>query len=318
MVKVSLAPMVDRTDIHFRNFIRMINKDILLFTEMITTPALINGDSDRLLRKTEFENPVVLQIASSSLEEVKKVSKILKNTEYDEININVGCPSDRVSNFRMGAYLMSDPELVRDMVKYLREETGKKISIKNRIGIDGRGILEDDRIINSYQELMNFIDVTNSDKYIIHARCAILKGLSPKENRTIPPLDYETVYRVKKDRPSLFIEINGGIRTIEDILFHKDKVDSIMIGRALYDNPMLANEIGVLNGFNSITHLEVLEKMYKYLESLEDSPHYFLRHTLGLFYNTPYSKIWKKYISGTNKKKEDLLEYIKEYERISF
>ena len=318
MVKVSLAPMVDRTDIHFRNFIRMINKDMLLFTEMITTPALINGDSDRLLRKTEFENPVVLQIASSSLEEVKKVSKILKNTEYDEININVGCPSDRVSNFRMGAYLMSDPELVRDMVKYLREETGKKISIKNRIGIDGRGILEDDRIINSYQELMNFIDVTNSDKYIIHARCAILKGLSPKENRTIPPLDYETVYRVKKDRPRLFIEINGGIRTIEDILLHKDKVDSIMIGRALYDNPMLANEIGVLNGFNSITHLEVLEKMYKYLESLEDSPHYFLRHTLGLFYNTPYSKIWKKYISGTNKKKEDLLEYIKEYERISF
>ena len=318
MVKVSLAPMVDRTDIHFRNFIRMINKDILLFTEMITTPALINGDSDRLLRTTEFENPVVLQIASSSLEEVKKVSKILKNTEYDEININVGCPSDRVSNFRMGAYLMSDPELVRDMVKYLREETGKKISIKNRIGIDGRGILEDDRIINSYQELMNFIDITNSDKYIIHARCAILKGLSPKENRTIPPLDYETVYRVKKDRPRLFIEINGGIRTIEDILLHKDKVDSIMIGRALYDNPMLANEIGVLNGFNSITHLEVLEKMYKYLESLEDSPHYFLRHTLGLFYNTPYSKIWKKYISGTNKKKEDLLEYIKEYERINF
>ncbi len=318
MVKVSLAPMVDRTDIHFRNFIRMINKDILLFTEMITTPALINGDSDRLLRKTEFENPVVLQIASSSLEEVKKVSKILKNTEYDEININVGCPSDRVSNFRMGAYLMSDPELVRDMVKYLREETGKKISIKNRIGIDGRGILEDDRIINSYQELMNFIDLTNSDKYIIHARCAILKGLSPKENRTIPPLDYETVYRVKKDRPNLFIEINGGIRAIEDILLHKDKVDSIMIGRALYDNPMLANEIGVLNGFNSITHLEVLEKMYKYLESLEDSPHYFLRHTLGLFYNTPYSKIWKKYISGTNKKKEDLLEYIKEYERINF
>ena len=318
MVKVSLAPMVDRTDIHFRNFIRMINKDMLLFTEMITTPALINGDSDRLLRTTEFENPVVLQIASSSLEEVKKVSKILKNTEYDEININVGCPSDRVSNFRMGAYLMSDPELVRDMVKYLREETGKKISIKNRIGIDGRGILEDDRIINSYQELMNFIDVTNSDKYIIHARCAILKGLSPKENRTIPPLDYETVYRVKKDRPRLFIEINGGIRTIEDILLHKDKVDSIMIGRALYDNPMLANEIGVLNGFNSITHLEVLEKMYKYLESLEDSPHYFLRHTLGLFYNTPYSKIWKKYISGTNKKKEDLLEYIKEYERINF
>ena len=213
---------------------------------------------------------------------------------------------------------MSDPELVRDMVKYLREETGKKISIKNRIGIDGRGILEDDRIINSYQELMNFIDVTNSDKYIIHARCAILKGLSPRENRTIPPLDYETVYRVKKDRPNLFIEINGGIRTIEDILLHKDKVDSIMIGRALYDNPMLANEIGVLNGFNSITHLEVLEKMYKYLESLEDSPHYFLRHTLGLFYNTPYSKIWKKYISGTNKKKEDLLEYIKNYERISF
>ena len=189
MIKVSLAPMVDRTDIHFRNFIRMINKDILLFTEMITTPALINGDPNRLLRKTKFENPVVLQIASSSLNEVMKVSKILKNTEYDEININVGCPSDRVSNFRMGAYLMSEPELVRDMVKCLKEETGKKISIKNRIGIDGRGILKNDRIINSYEELIEFIDITNTDKYIIHARCAILKGLSPKENRTIPPLD---------------------------------------------------------------------------------------------------------------------------------
>ena len=318
MIKVSLAPMVDRTDIHFRNFIRMINKDILLFTEMITTPALINGDANRLLRKTKFENPVVLQIASSSLNEVIKVSKMLKNTEYDEININVGCPSDRVSNFRMGAYLMSESELVRDMVKCLKEETGKKISIKNRIGIDGRGILKNDRIINSYEELIEFIDITNTDKYIIHARCAILKGLSPKENRTIPPLDYETVYKVKKDRPNLYIEINGGIKTIDDILLHKDKVDSVMIGRALYDNPMLANEIGLLNGRANITHLEVLEKMYKYLEDLDDSPHYFLRHTLGLFYNTPYSKIWKKYISGTNKKKEDLLEYIKNYERISF
>lgn len=313
--KVSLAPMVDRTDLHFRNFIRMINKDITLYTEMITTPAILNGDLNRILSRGENDNPIVLQIATSNLEEVKKVGKILKDYTYDEININVGCPSDRVSNYKMGAYLMSEPYFVRDVVNILKDETQKRITIKNRIGIDGRGILENDKIINSYEELLNFIDITNSDKYIIHARLAILKGLSPKENRTIPPLDYKMVYNIKKDRPNLEIEINGGIKTTDEIILHSKYVDSVMIGRALYDNPMLANEINFINGRETRKHIDILNDIFHYVKKLEytgQRPHSLLRHTLGLFYNTPYSKLWKRVSSSTKTTSSEIFDFLNE------
>ncbi|CAM3095775.1 tRNA dihydrouridine(20/20a) synthase DusA [Streptobacillus ratti] len=313
MFKIALAPMVDRTDIHFRNFIRMINKDIELYTEMITTQAILNGDRAKILRSTKVENPVVLQIATSSLQESIEVAKYIKHTNYDAINLNVGCPSDRVSGHNMGAYLMSEPELVRDIAQAMKEYSGKEVTIKNRIGIDGKGILENDRKIVSYRELLDFIDITNVNKYIVHARIAILKGLSPKENRTIPQLDYEMVYRLKKDRPNLTIEINGGIKTIEDIKIHHNYVDSVMIGRAFYDNPMLANEINLLNGKSVKKHIEIVNEMFHYVKMLEENnekPHHFLRHTLGLFYNTKYSKMWKNMISPTSVTSGTILEFL--------
>ncbi len=313
MFKIALAPMVDRTDIHFRNFIRMINNDIELYTEMITTQAILNGDRARILKTTKVENPVVLQIATSSLQESIEAAKYIKHTSYDAVNINVGCPSDRVSGHNMGAYLMSEPELVRDIAQAVKEYSGKVVTIKNRIGIDGRGILKNDRKIISYEELLEFIDITNVNKYIVHARIAILKGLSPKENRSIPPLDYQTVYRLKKDRPNLMIEINGGIKTMEDIKLHHNYVDSVMIGRAFYDNPMLANEINLLNGKNAKNHTEIVKSMFHYVKKLEENnekPHHFLRHTLGLFYNTKYSKIWKNIISSTKATSETILEFL--------
>ncbi|WP_156299716.1 tRNA dihydrouridine(20/20a) synthase DusA [Streptobacillus canis] len=313
MYKVALAPMVDRTDIHFRNFIRMINEDIELYTEMITTQAILNGDRDKILRKTKIENPVVLQIATSNLKESIEAAKIIKFTDYNAVNLNVGCPSDRVSGHNMGAYLMSEPELVRDIAAAVKEYSGKKVTIKNRIGIDGKGILENDRKIISYEELINFIDTTNVEKYIVHARIAILKGLSPKENRTIPPLDYEMVYRLKKDRPNLDIEINGGIKTIENIKLHHNFVDSVMIGRAFYDNPMLANEINLLNNKSEKTYKQILESVFHYVKLMEENnekPHHFLRHTLGLFFNTQYSKMWKNKISPTSANSNDILEFL--------
>lgn len=309
---VSLAPMVDRTDVHFRNLVAMINQDITLYTEMITTTAIINGNYEKLLRIGEYEKNVVLQIATSSLSETKKACQIIKKYPYKEINLNVGCPSDRVSNYLMGAALMSKPFLVKDIVRIIEEETGKKVTIKNRIGIDGTGILENDKVIKTYNELLEFIDITNVEKYIIHARMAILKGLNPKENRTIPPLDYEMVYNLKKDRKDLIIEINGGIKTIYDINEHINKVDGIMIGRAFYDNPMLANEINKINNKEVITYEKLFEKIFqymKYLEETNESIHYFFRHTHGLFYNTKYSKIWKNTINGTKYSSKNILDF---------
>lgn len=313
MYNISLAPMVDRTDIHFRSFIQMLSEDIKLYTEMITTQAIINGNTDRLFRHNYSKNEIVLQIASSSLSEVKEASKIISRYNFDEINLNVGCPSDRVSQCNMGAYLMSNPKLVRDMAYIIKNETGKKVSIKNRIGIDGKGILENDRLIHSLDELLEFIDITNVEKYTIHARIAILKGLNPKENRIIPPLDYNMVYKVKEMRPKLFIEINGGIKTIEDIKNHHKKVDGVMIGREFYDNPMLANKINVLYNKKTLTYVEILEKIFYYVKQMEkdgESPHYFLRHTLGLFHSTNYSKLWKKNIGNSKVTSNELLEFL--------
>lgn len=308
--------MVDRTDIHFRNFLRYINKNITLYTEMITAPALINGDVNKLLKKNPIENPIVLQIATSNIDETIKVAKLIKNFDYDEINLNIGCPSDRVSNYNMGAYLMSKPYLVKEFVRILKEETNKKITIKNRIGIDGRGILENNRIIDKYEELLEFVDITSAEKYIIHARIAILKGLSPKENRTIPPLDYERVYKLKNDRKNLKIEINGGIKNIEDVNKHLEKVDSVMIGRAFYDNPILANNMNEFMGNEKKSYLDILKYIFHYTEQLEkngENTHHFLRHTLGLFYDTKYSKLWKNVVSPTKASSKDIDDFIKKY-----
>ena len=235
--KISLAPMVDRTDRHFRNFVRMINKDILLYTEMITAQAIINGDLDYILGFDEIEHPIVLQLATTNEEEAKKAIEIAEKYNYDEINLNIGCPSDRVSGNMMGAYLMAYPDLVAKIVEEIKKITKKPITIKHRIGIDGTGILPDDYgnvVLDKYEDMYNFVKKLSDvgiEKFIVHARIAVLAGLDPKQNREIPPLRYDEVYKLKKEMNNLFVEINGGVKTVDQIDEHLKYLDAVMIGR---------------------------------------------------------------------------------------
>ena len=322
--KISIAPMVDRTDRNFRNFVRMINKDVLLYTEMITAQAILNGDLDYILGFDEVEHPIVLQIAATNPKEAYQAVKIAEKYAYDEINLNVGCPSDRVSGNMMGAYLMAFPEEVANIVKAMKDATDKPISIKHRIGIDGKNILPDTferTLLDKYEDMMNFIHITEKsgvNKYIIHARIAILAGLDPKQNRSIPPLRYDEVYRVKKENPNLHIEINGGIKTVKEIDEHLKHVDSVMLGREIYDNPMILTEFGKYYGSEgeiNITRKGIIEKMIHYVENMEKKnlrPHLFLMHTHGLFHNVRGSKAWKRAINKTNANSETLKKLLKE------
>jgi len=322
--KISIAPMVDRTDRNFRNFVRMINKDVLLYTEMITAQAILNGDLDYILGFDEVEHPIALQIAATNPKEAYQAVKIAERYAYDEINLNVGCPSDRVSGNMMGAYLMAFPEEVANIVKAMKDATDKPISIKHRIGIDGKNILPDTferTLLDKYEDMMNFIHITEKsgvNKYIIHARIAILAGLDPKQNRSIPPLRYDEVYRVKKENPNLHVEINGGIKTVEEIDEHLKHVDSVMLGREIYDNPMILTEFEKYYGSEgkiNITRKEIIEKMIHYVENMERKnlrPHLFLMHTHGLFHNVRGSKAWKRAINETNANSETLRKLLKE------
>ena len=322
--KISIAPMVDRTDKNFRNFVRMINKDVLLYTEMTTAQAILNGDLDYILGFDEVEHPIVLQIAATNPKEAYQAVKIAERYAYDEINLNVGCPSDRVSGNMMGAYLMAFPEEVANIVKAMKDATDKPISIKHRIGIDGKNILPDTferTLLDKYEDMMNFIHITEKsgvNKYIIHARIAILAGLDPKQNRSIPPLRYDEVYRVKKENPNLHVEINGGIKTVEEIDEHLKHVDSVMLGREIYDNPMILTEFEKYYGSEgkiNITRKEIIEKMIHYVENMEKQnlrPHLFLMHTHGLFHNVRGSKAWKRAINETNANSETLKKLLKE------
>ena len=322
--KISIAPMVDRTDRNFRNFVRMINKDVLLYTEMITAQAILNGDLDYILGFDEAEHPIVLQIAATNPEEAYKAVKIAEKYNYDEINLNVGCPSDRVSGNMMGAYLMAFPKEVANIVKAMKEATGKPISIKHRIGIDGKNILPSSferTLLDKYEDMVNFINTnkeTGVNKYIIHARIAILAGLDPKQNRSIPPLRYDEVYRVKKEYPELHIEINGGIKSVKEIDEHLNYVDSVMLGREIYDNPMILTAFGKYYGKDiNITRKEIIEKMIYYVENMERQqlrPHLFLMHTHGLFHNIRGSKAWKRAINEPKADSRTLRELLKKIE----
>ena len=326
--KVSIAPMVDRTDRNFRNFVRMINKDVLLYTEMITAQAILNGDLEYILGFDEVEHPIVLQIAATNPKEAYQAVKIAEKYAYDEINLNVGCPSDRISGNMMGAYLMAFPEEVANIVKSMKDATGKPVSVKHRIGIDGKNILPntfDRTLFDKYEDMINFIHITEKagvNKYIIHARIAILAGLDPKQNRSIPPLRYDEIYRAKKENPNLHIEINGGIKTVKEIDEHLKHVDSVMLGREIYDNPMILTEFGKYYGSEkkiNITRKEIIEKMIHYVENMENQnlrPHLFLMHTHGLFHNVRGSKAWKRAINDPKADSGTLRKLLKEMENL--
>ena len=293
----SVAPMLDWTDRHCRYFLRLISKHTLLYTEMVTTGALLHAADDRYLRFDTSEHPVAIQLGGSNPAELAACSKLAADYGYDEINLNVGCPSDRVQSGRFGACLMAEPELVRDCLGSMQQAVDIPVSIKHRIGID-----RDD----SYEQLLNFVEIVKQSgikTFIIHARKAWLDGLSPKENRDVPPLRYEAVYDLKKEYPELEIIINGGINTLEEAQNHLKQVDGIMMGRAIYHNPWLLADVDRLffEKQNPVsTPHEVIELLVPYIEhemAQGTNLNHISRHILGLFQGRPGAKAWRRYIS---------------------
>ncbi len=294
---ISVAPMLDWTDRHDRYFLRLITSKALLYTEMVTTGAILFGDEARHLDFDPAEQPVALQLGGSNPEDLAKCAKIAEGYGYQEINLNVGCPSDRVQNGRFGACLMAEPHTVANCVKAMQDVTCLPVTVKNRIGIDD---------LDSYDHLLDFtgtIRDAGCRTFIIHARKAWLTGLSPKENRTIPPLDYPRVYQLKKDFPDLEIIINGGITTLEDIDEHLRHVDGVMVGREAYQNPyFLAAIDSRYFGMDDDApdRQQVVQEILPYIdrEMKKGVPlKSITRHMLGLFQGRPGAKAWRRHIS---------------------
>ena len=311
--RFSVAPMMDWTDRHCRMFHRLINKDIILYTEMVTTGALLYGDTDRFLRFNEEEQPVILQVGGSEPQDLAKAAKLAEQYGYKEINLNCGCPSERVQKGSFGACLMREPDLVAECVKAMSDATSLPVTIKCRIGIDDS---------DEYAFLEEFI-VRNKDAgcktFIIHARKAWLKGLSPKDNREIPPLNYDRVYKLKQDHPDLDIHINGGIKTIEDIATHLQQVDGVMIGREAYQNPWFLRDIEDHFGQNDSgrpdLHTIILKMMdYADQEILKGAKlHDITRHMHGLFQGQRGAKAWRRHLADVSKKSENNTEYVRNF-----
>ncbi len=305
--KISIAPMVDRSDTHFRRICRIMTKKALLYTEMTTAPAIIKGDHNRLLYFNDIERPISLQIAGSDPGEMAEATEIADGFDFHSVNINAGCPSDNVSEYKMGACLMSEPDLVRDMVVEMKKKTSKPITVKQRIGIDGRSIFDDENmLLDRYEDMLNFVDTISEAgviRFIVHARIAILGGLSPHKNRTIPPIRYDDVYRLKNERPELGVEINGGIKSINDVKKHLENTDSVMIGRASYENPLLLCFIDdIIEGKEpdtDLTRRKIFKEIVRYAEELEGCGHKsipILKHLPGFMHGKRGSKAWKQAI----------------------
>jgi tRNA-dihydrouridine synthase A len=294
---VSIAPMMDRTDRHYRYFMRQITQRTLLYTEMVTAQAIKYGDRDHLLGFSPEEKPLVLQVGGDDPQMLAECARIAEEFGYDEINLNVGCPSDRVQNGNFGACLMAQPELVAECVAAMMATTRIPVSVKHRIGIDD---------IDSYDHMANFVQTvaaTGCQRFSVHARKAWLQGLSPKENRDVPPLRYEDVYRLKRDFPHLWIEINGGIKTLKQTQTHLEQVDAVMIGRAAYDTPYLFADVDrrfLGNEMEVKTRSQVVHAMLSYVDYWTSQGlklNSITRHMLMLFHGQPGSRSWRRLIT---------------------
>ena len=301
--KFSVAPMLDWTDRHCRYFLRLISKHTLLYTEMVTTGAIIYGKGDYLGFNTE-EHPVAVQLGGSDPADMARCAVLSQERGYDEVNINVGCPSDRVKNGSFGACLMAQPEVVANCVKAMQAEVDIPVTVKCRIGIDDMDEDED------FSRFINIVADAGRDTFIVHARKAWLQGLSPKENREIPPLNYPRVHRLKETRPELSISINGGIKTLEDTQAQLALVDGVMMGREVYSNPYIMASVDKdIFGDTTATPASrrwLVEQMQAYIERQEDpyfKPWHAARHMLGLFQGQAGGRIWRRYLSqnGTGK-----------------
>jgi len=289
--------MMNRTDRHFRYFLRQITRRTLLYTEMVSTGGVLHGDRDRLLGFDAEEKPLALQLGGDDPQALATSARIVEDFGYDEINLNAGCPSDRVQKGRFGACLMVEPQRVAAAVAAMRGAVALPVTVKHRIGVD-----DADR----YEDLAGFVAVvaeSGCDRFVVHARKAWLRGLSPRENREVPPLRYADVYRLKRDFPDLRIEINGGIRSLAEVERHLERVDGAMIGRAAYDNPYLfatadAQIFG--DGSTPRSRREVLAAILPAIARWRESGQplaRITRHLLGLFAGQPGSRAWKRHLS---------------------
>lgn len=305
--KICIAPMLDWTDKHYRYMMRLITKNTMLYTEMVTLNAIIHGNKDFLLNYDDVEHPITLQLGGCEPKDFITCGKLAQNLGYDEININVGCPSERVQKGNFGLSLMSEPQTVADCVKAMKDTLNIPVSVKCRIGYDNN---------DSYQELYDFVTAQEKagvDYLCIHARKGWLSGLSPKENRTIPELNYQAVYDIKKDFPNMEIGINGGIKTIIEAKEHLAHVDSVMIGREAYHNPMILKNVDsqIYNNIDSYIDLQpidVANKMAKYIaQQMSSNPELKLnnitKHTLNLFNGLPNARVFRRYLSENATKK---------------
>ena len=293
---VAVAPMMDWTDRNCRFFMRLLSPSALLYTEMVTAAAIVHGDADRFLRFNEDEHPVALQLGGSDPDWMARATATASGYGYDEININVGCPSDRVQSGQFGACLMARPDLVAECYAAMQREADVPVTVKSRIGIDNQ---DSDEFLRAFVEPLV---EAGCRKFVVHARIAILEGLSPKENRSVPPLNYDRVYRLKQDYPDLEIVINGGLTTLADIDAALAHVDGVMIGRQAYHQPYFLAELEqhVRPDWQPPTRAEIVESMLPYVDreiGKGASLNSITRHMLGLFAGQPGARAWRRYIS---------------------
>jgi tRNA-dihydrouridine synthase A len=310
-MRVSVAPMMEYTDRHYRYFVRGLVSRTVLYTEMVTTGAILFGDKERFLAHDAVEHPLVLQIGGDDPEACARSVAIAEAYGYDEYNLNVGCPSDKVQQAAFGACLMARPKQVADIVAAMQRETDRPVTVKHRIGIDGR---------ESYEELKAFVETVaavGARRFIVHARIAVLAGLSPKENRQVPPLRYDDVYRLKADFPELVIEANGHIASVEDAAEHLSHgLDGVMIGRAAYDNPLFLTELeeGIMEagddtpgrlptagagepGSDLFRAAGAVRRMVPYIRAAEAegiNRYNITKHMMGLFHGRPGARRWRR------------------------
>ena len=295
MNRLSVAPMMDWTDRHCRYFHRLLAPHARLYTEMVTSAALVHGDRQRLLGFDDAEHPVALQLGGSDPQELAQAARIGADFGYDEINLNVGCPSDRVQSGRFGACLMHEPALVADCFTSMREAVTIPVTIKCRLGVDDQ---------DEYADLQHFIETVAARGcgiFIVHARKAWLKGLSPKENREVPPLNYQRVYQLKRDFPALTILINGGIQSLAEVQTHLVHTDGVMLGRTAYHEPYRLAELEhALFGTPLPDRMALIRQMREYTErhlAEGGKLNHISRHLLGLFQGLPGARGWRRHLS---------------------
>ncbi len=312
-----IAPMMDYSDRHSRYFLRLFSSNILLYTEMITAAAIVHGDAEKLLGFNSEEHPVAVQLGGSDPEQLHRASKICQGFGYDEVNLNCGCPSDRVKSGSFGACLMDDPGLVAESVAAMKSAALLPVTVKHRTGLDQQ---------NDYDRLAQFASAqleAGAAALIVHARNAWLQGLSPKQNREVPPLKYDWVYRLKEDFPQDQIVINGGIKTLESCCAHLQQVDGVMLGREPYQNPFMLAEVDqvVFGQSSNIApdRITILQQYYAYVErqlSQGTRLTHLIRPVMGLFHQQPNARRWRRQISENAYLKTAGIEVLHQAERL--